>query len=280
MGAPSDDRPIVIMAHADAFLSRERHDLEAILNWRIFHDCDVLLCCGQQYYAKALQYTEYGNHVVQIEPWDQPLQRAFTEAVFDRPTYEAFAEWRDDDTAGTRAKLSAVPLHLVHLLPLVNDDPEALERISTSWHLYDQVARMRLRVAGHGAGAVPRLLEELGAVAHRFYAAGTPADTPIGFNLEELRQYLRQRSPKEAEARAETIVNRTLLVDPSPGSDEFRFEEPSWGWFFVARHLTYTLSYESGGVLRAFSRSLCRRTSWNSVSKWWARRCSATTSRS
>lgn len=256
MGAPSDDRPMVIMAHADAFLSRERHDLDAILNWRVFHDCDILLCCGQQFYSKALQYTGYGNHVVQLEPWDQLLQKAFTEAVFDKPTYQAFVRWRDADKAGTRAKVSAVPLHLVHLLPLVNDKPEALELISTSWHLYDQVARMRLRVAGHGASAEPKLIEELGAVAHRFYAAGTPADRPIGFNLEELRQYLRQRSPKDVEGRAETIVNQTLLVDPSPGSDEFRFEEPSWDWFFVARHLTYTLSYEPDDTLKAFSRFL------------------------
>ncbi len=255
MDAVGHGQPVVIMPHADAFLSRDQEKLGRILNWRVFRDHDILLCCGEQFYSKGLRYEEYGTHVMQLEPWSRELQRAFALAVFNQKTCRAFERWRDADETGTRAKLCMVPLHLAHVLPLVDANRQALNRISTRWHLFDQVARMRLGVAGH-SGTEEELFWELAALAHRFYTAGTPADTPIGFNLEDLRQYLRARSRRSVRARVETIVNHTLLVNPQPGSDELRFEEPSWGWFFLARHLVHTLTYSPQEALRAFSKFL------------------------
>jgi hypothetical protein len=248
-------RPVVIMSHADAFLSRPQLNLEEVLGRRLYRDCDVLLCCSEQFYSRGLQYEEYGTHVVQLESWDAGLQRSFALALFDQQTCDAFEAWRDADE--TRQKLCVVPLHLAYVLPIVEAKPEALERISTRWHLFDQVARVRLRVA-HQGGAEDDRFNELAAVAHRFYMTGLRADRPIGFNLEELRDFLQTRNSKTVESRLDAIVNRTLLTVPEPGSDEFHFEEPSWGWFFVASHLANTVmrSDPPEMALKAFSKFL------------------------
>jgi hypothetical protein len=247
-------RPVVIVPHADAFLSRHRYALARVLGWRLFADTDLLLCCSEQFYAKHLSYEDVGTHVLRLGAWEQDLQRRFAEAVFGRRTRVAFEAWREADAGGTRAQLCRVPLHLVHILPLVDAEPDALAGISTAPQLFDQVARVRLRVAGQGLHE-DELLRQLASVAHRFYTGETP-DRPISFTREELGEYLRAHVPLDLERRIETIVGRTLLAAPATGSDRLRFEAPSWGRWFIARHLAYTLRANPRDALHAFSKFL------------------------
>lgn len=246
-------RPVVIMSHADAYLTRHQHTLSSVLDARVFRDSDVLLCCGEQLYAKRLRYEEFGTHVIRLEPWRRDLQRSFAQAIFGESVRRAFEAWVDEEP--TREQLCAVPLHLVHVLSHVGDDPQALAGISKPWQLFDEVARVRLRVTGPGYDE-DELFEDLAAVAHRHYVEATPSDTPVGFSVEELRQHLRARGRKAVKRRADAIVGRTLLTSPVPSRGELRFEEPAWGWFFVARHLVHTLLYRPQDTLAAFSKFL------------------------
>ena len=232
--------PIVIVVHADAFFSRTRRDLGKILGRKMFRECDVLLCCSEQFYARELGYQPYGLPVIRLEPWDADLQGLFAELLLGDEARAAFEAWRDDDSTAARLVLSDVPLHLAFIVPIVVNEPDALARISTRWHLLDQVARMRLKAGGLGAEE-DEYFNELAAIAHRFYRPGMAPDRPIGFNLEALRDFLRARDRKAVKRRLDTIVNDTLISVPSPASDEYLFEKPLWGWFFVASHLNQVM---------------------------------------
>jgi hypothetical protein len=241
MGAPPMTRAIIVMVHADSLLSAADSDLTATLGGRLFQDHDVLLCCSEQLYEKGVKYAEYTTHVIKLDPWSAELQGNCVEVLADRRTRLAFEAWRDSDPTGTRERLCAVPLHLIHLLPFVEEKSDALERISTPWHLFDQVASVRLEKARLTGGAQEARLRDLAGLAHRFYEAGEHADRPIGFSQEELRRFWPGSDPSEIDAWVDDLLDRTLLNLPGPASNEIHFEETSWGWFFAAWHLQQTL---------------------------------------
>ena len=245
-------RPIVIMPHGDAFLSGGSN-LKTLLNARLFRDHDLLLCCGTQFYSRRLRYEEwFGTHVVRLEPWDLGLQQSFAREIAGGDKRREFDAWLERDP--TRKELCAVPLHLVHVLALLGDEAEALTEISTAPQLFEGVARMRLRVA-HSDFDEDQMLRDLGSLAHRFYSDAAPADHPIRFNTEDLEQHLRAQGHRGVKRRAEAMIEGTLLTVSTPGNT-LRFEDPSWGWFFVARHLVNTLLHRPGEVLAAFSKLL------------------------
>jgi hypothetical protein len=141
-------------------------------------------------------------------------------------------------------------------LPLIRRASPELEKISTPWHLLDQLARERLR-ASHLTGSVDGYLNELAAVAHRFYDPKAGREEAVGFNVVELRDFLGERNPMNVDDRVATLLNHTLIAFPSGVSDEDRFEMPVWGWFFTAYHLANSLKLSSTlkePVLRAFGK--------------------------
>jgi hypothetical protein len=250
--AGGSGRPIVIMPHGDAFLA-DGSNLKTLLNARLFRDHDLLLCCGTQFYSRRLRYEEwFGTHVVRLEPWDVELQKSFACEITGERKCEELEAWLEQDP--TRRELCTVPLHLVHVLSLLGDEAEALAEISTPPQLFEGVARMRLRVA-HSDFDEDQMLRDLGSLAHRFYSDAAPADHPIRFNTEDLKQHLRAQGHRDVERRADAMINDTLLTVSAPGNT-LRFEDPSWGWLFVARHLVHTLLHHPGETLAAFSKLL------------------------
>ena len=241
MGAPEGQRAVVIMVHADSLFSTYESDLSEILGRNLFHDHDVLLCCSEQLYSKGLRHEEYATHVFKLQHWDEDMQGEFAEIMYDKGTRVSFERWREDDLRGTREELCAVPLHLTFVLPFIEQESEALARISTPWHLFDQVARVRLERARLTGPAQHARFEELAGLAHRSYVAGEHADRPIGFSHGELRHFLVKRDPEGVDERIGQLLDRTLLCPPEPTSDEIHFEESSWGWFFAAWHLWQAL---------------------------------------
>jgi hypothetical protein len=231
---------IAIVPHADAFFLREKRPLKEILGWRMFREGDVLLCCSEQFYLTSLRFEGYATHVVRLEPWEPETQLAYISARFGKKTCAAFAAWRDADPTEMRAELCEVPLHLIYVVPIVGENDEALERISVRWHLFDQLSRLRLDTAGHALKEDDRF-NELAAIAHRFYRSDSPSGSSIGFNPEELRDFLKGFDDRDPEARADALLNNTLLVAPPSGSDEHCFEMAAWGWFFAASHLARVL---------------------------------------
>lgn len=253
MGGDAHGRPVVIMSHADAFLGSRQGELAALLYSRLFRDCDVLICCSSHFYSRRLAYEDFGTHVVQLEPWGRALQLTFARVVFGERTASAFEAWRDG--ARSRHQLCARPLQLVHVLSLIDGDPDALPEIATPSQLFEGVARMRLRVAGARYDE-DELMQDLAAFAQRFYVDATPADAPIACSTEELKHFMRGRHGDAAARRAEWIMGRTLLTVTSAPRDALRFEAPAWGSFFVARHLTDTVIYHPTEALTAFSKFL------------------------
>lgn len=247
-------RRLVILTHADAFFRRAKRPLKEILGWRLFREGDVLLCCAEQFYATDLAFAGYATQVVKLEPWGPDTQLAYAAARYDKKVRAAYKAWREDDPTELRAELCSVPFHLIYVLSLVEQDPAALESISTRWRLFDQLARARLRAGGL---AEEDVFSELAATAHRFHRAGASAGGSIGFDLNELRDFLGRRDPADVEARLDVLIGGTLLVPPSPGSSKYGFERPDWGSFFVACHLVRVLKLADRPepVLKAFGKS-------------------------
>jgi hypothetical protein len=256
------------MPHGDALLS-PRPNLKTLLDSRLFRDHDLLLCCGSQLYSRRLRYEDFGTHVIHLDPWGLDLQKAFALRIAGERKAAEFDAWREREP--TRKELCDVPLHLVHVLSLLGEDAEALAEVSTPAQLFEGVARMRLRVAGTGFDE-DELIRDLGALAHRFYADAAPADTPIAFTAEELRLFLKARGRKEVRRRAEAMINNSLLTVSQSGAGALRFEDPSWGWYFVARHIVHTVLHRPEDTLPAFSKllsarmaSLCEEMLWERV---------------
>ena len=216
----------------------------------------MLLCCSETFYEDELKFTGYGDSVFRLERWVVKDQKAFASALFAPKTWRYFTDWRKEDESGTRERLSKVPLHLSFVLPVVEDQGDALESISTRWHLFDQLARARLDAA-HLGDRKERLLSELAAIAHHFYAPGRPDDEAIAFNPKDLETFLRERDKKGVEERLAIIIHHTLIEDPPPGHVDFHFEDPAWGWFFVALHLGELLKSPQPAepVLKAFAKA-------------------------
>jgi hypothetical protein len=239
-GSDRSERPVVIMPHADAFFGRVGEDLSTVLGWRLFRECDVLLCCGERFYELNFRYPEYMTYVARLEPWAKQDQDTYAETLYGAAGLEDLESWRDSDPTGMRADLCSVPLHLTFLLPLIRRDAKERARISKPWHLLDQLARERLR-ASHLTGSLETYLTELAAVAHRFYDPADAPDEAIGFSRLELEDFLELRHPGRGKDLVELLVNDTLITVPPKVSDEDRFERPVWGWFFTAYHLAHTL---------------------------------------
>lgn len=250
-GAGKEERPVVVVPHGDAFLSRQA-DLRLALDRELFREHDLLLCCGSQVYSRRLSYEDFGTHVFHLEPWHQELQEIFALALVGKRRYAEFVGWQEEDP--TRRQLCGVPLHLVHVLALLDEDSRALTEISTPPQLLEGVARMRLSVS-RPAFDHDELIEDLGSAAHKFYADASPSDAPIHFTAEELKQHLRARHRKDAPTRGDAMINKTLLA-VSPGSQSIRFEDPAWARFFVARHVTHTLLYDPENAAYVLSRFL------------------------
>jgi hypothetical protein len=248
-------RPILIMPHADSFFASSGEDLKEVLGWRLFRECDVLLCCSDRFYAQSLKYQDYVTHVVQLKPWKKKAQDDYAAALYGAEGRADLRSWRDSDSSGVRLDLCSVPLHLTFVLPLIRRDSSEREKISKPWHLLDQLARERLRAA-HLMDSVDDYLNELAAVAHRFYVPGGDPETAIGFNRVDLQDFLEKRDPRNVNVRLEMIVNDTLITMPTGVSDEERFEHAVWGWFFAAFHLANTLklSAPKESALRAFGK--------------------------
>jgi hypothetical protein len=257
--ADDGGRPILVMSHADSFFSAAKGKLSEILNWRIFQECDVLLCFSETFYEDEFKFTGYGDRAFRLERWAAKDQKAFASALFARKTWQRFVTWQKADESGTRERLCKVPLHLSFVLPVVEDQADALESISTRWHLFDQLARARLDAA-HLGDRKEQLLGELAAIAHHFYVADRPDDEAIAFNRKDLESFLRardkKRDKKDLEERLAIVIHHTLIEDPPHGRVDFHFEDPAWGWFFAALHLGELLKSDQPAepVLKAFAK--------------------------
>ncbi len=253
--ANDGERPVLVMSHGDSFFSGSGASLSETINWRIFKECDVLLCFSETFYEDEFKFTGYGDRVFRLERWIAKDQKAFASALFASKTWRRFVAWQNEDESGTRERLCRVPLHLSFVLPLVEGQADALESISTRWHLFDQLARARLDAA-HLGDRKERLLSELAAIAHHFYVADRPDDEAIAFNRKDLEGFLRLRSKKNLEERLAIILHHTLIEDPPVAHVDFHFDDPSWGWFFVALHLGELLKSRQPAepVLEAFAK--------------------------
>jgi hypothetical protein len=252
-GADTNVRPIVILSQADGYLAQRQHELRTVLDSWLFRDTDLLVCCGTQIYTRRLCYEDFGTHVIHLEHWDRDLQRAFARAVVGEETAAAFDAWCDEP--GTPDHLCRVPLQLVHVLSLLASQGGTLTGISRPWELFEEVARMRLRVSGTAIDE-DELLQDLATVAHRFFADARAAGQPIRFSSEELKLYLDTRPGGDGRARATALIGETLLTASPAAQGELRFEASQWGWFFTARHLVHTLLYDPSRTVAAFSKFL------------------------
>jgi hypothetical protein len=239
-GADGLARPLVVLAHAEAFFDSVDADVKAVLGWRLFRKCDVLLCCTDRFYSQRFKYSGYPTHVTLLEPWSKRTQDEYAAALYGEGEAEDFASWRDGDPTGLRTELCAVPIHISFLLPLVLTGEPTREKISKRWHLLDQLARERLRAA-RPSGPIDLHFDELAAVSHRFFLNEREPGEAVGFRARDLEDFLAERDPNDVQARRETILTDTLVTFPRDVSDEERFEHPVWGWFFTAYHLADAL---------------------------------------
>ena len=253
-GADPDERPIVIMPHADLFfMDKSRERLAQMRGWRLFGEVDTLLCCNEQFYAKILDSHGYGTHEVRLEDWDTELQDTYVRKLHGMATLERYIEWRR--VYESRGTLCEVPLHLHYVVGLIADEDEALSQMERRWQLYERVAKVRMESARlHDKDT---LLEDLGSLAHRYYVVGEPSERSISFSDGQLREHLKRRGVSDVGARVRDLTQNTVL--DSDGLDQWRFHDLPWGWFFVAYHLLGTLKREgteSADVLHAFGQFL------------------------
>lgn len=240
-GGAGERRPIVIVSQADALFADESVRASEVFSRPLFCECDTLICCSEHVYANRLGNEGFGRGVIRVRPLGRELQGCCAAIMFDSATREKFEAWRGDDKA--LEALCGVPLHLAYALDFVTDDPEVLKRISTHWHLFDQVALMRIERGGATEDVAERRFEELAAVAHHFYRS--ESEGPIGFSRRRLSTFLRKRDAADVRARAEALIKGTLLVPPEPASNEIHFETASWDRFFVASHLSAAVLQDS-----------------------------------
>ena len=255
-GFSEHERPVVILTHADAYFSAPHvaDRLPEVLAQKMFRECDLLLTCNEQFHLKVLGYEEYGTNEIRLDPWDEETQCRYVEALYDEETRASFERWRDADSSrSTRSRLCEVPLQLTYVLSLFKKDPQALAAIEERWQLFDQVVRTRL-AATHHQLEQDALLDDLAALAHEFYAAGSPSDPPIRFSESLLRANLGRRGVGHVDPRAKALIEHTVLV--VDGIGRVRFQDQPWGWFFTAWFLRSALSRRlpSADVLDAFDK--------------------------
>lgn len=253
MGASPAERPIVIMPHADALFFAHGDRLREVLSSRVFTECDILLCCNEQFHVKTLSYYGYGTHEIKLVEWEPDLQRTYVNALYGEKTCADFEEWRTKYRS--RGVLCRIPLHLNYVVSLIAAKDDALKDIEKRWQLYERVAKIRMATpALRDAGGA--LMDDLGWLAHRFYRAGV-SDRPISFTDEHVLEDLARRGVRDPASRAKVLLQNTVLDAPIEGSNELRFHDMLWGWFFVAYHLYRTVTTEDAkpvDVLRAFEK--------------------------
>jgi hypothetical protein len=254
VGADPQDRPIVIMPHADVFFANEPKDrLPEMLGWRLFSSVDTLLCCNEQFYAKTLSFHGYGTHEIKLKEWEPELQEKYVSALHGRKTLDRYKAWRN--MYASRGTLCRVPLHLNHVVALMAEQHEALQDIDKRCQLYERVAKVRMdsaKLSDKGA-----LLDDLASLAHRFYQAGEPTERSISFSDDQLREHLKRRNILDVDARVKDLTQNTVL-DADQG-DRWRFHDMLWGWFFVAHYLVGRLKqddFQPADVLLAFGKFL------------------------
>jgi hypothetical protein len=240
------------MSHADSFLSTA--SAEDVLGSRLFGKCDVLLCCSERFYEVAVKYRNYATHVVRLEPWGRAIQDRYADALFPEGGREDLESWRDADEV--RGELCEVPFHLTYLLPRMRVGSPGREQIEARWRVFELLAWER-HSAAQLPGAVEDWMAELGTVAHRFYEEHTPLGPQVGFRLDELRDFLRERSSSNLRFRMEKILGDTLIAEPSTRAPVHHFERPIWGLFFTAWHLANVirLNLPEASVLEAFGKA-------------------------
>lgn len=239
-GTEGLDRPLVILMHAEEFFDSVDADLKTVLGWRLFRECDILLCCTDRFYSQRFKYSGYATHVALLEPWSKRTQDEYAAALYGEEGAKGFGSWRDADSTGLRAELCSVPIHISFLLPLVLESESSREKISKRWHLLDQLARERLKAASPSS-PVSLHFDELAAVSHRFFLDEREPGEPVGFRARDLEDFLADRDPNDVQARRELILKNTFVTFPRGVSDEERFEHSVWGRFFTAYHLADTL---------------------------------------
>lgn len=255
---PGDGRAIAIVAHADAFLARSGLPARDALQLALFADTDVVLCCNELHYEQALRFAGYQSRVVRLLAWGHDQQRTFALALYDEELLDAFERWRDADQA--REVLCRVPLNLAYVLWLLDMSREGgehhgIHRISTRAQLLDSVARMRIQTQGGEGSELGDMMDDLGELAHRFNRASSPADIAITFPSEALREHLKAVGRGDPRMLYDTLTRKTLLA-ASKGTNELRFEDALWGWFFTAYHLVRSVQIPGtpSAVLEAFGR--------------------------
>lgn len=255
-GFPAHERPIVILIHADAYFSAQADAdrLADVLAHKVFRECDLLLTCNEQFHLKILGYEDYGTNEIQLDSWDEKTQGRYVEALYDEETRASFERWRDADSSrSTRSRLCEEPLQLTYVLSLFKKNKQALAEIEQRWQLYDRVARTRL-AATHHQLEQDVLLDDLAALAHEFYAAGSPIDPPIRFSESLLRANLERRGVEGVDRRSKALMEHTVLTVDGVGNAGF--QDLPWGWFFTACFLRRTLTKQlpSADVLGAFDK--------------------------
>jgi hypothetical protein len=249
-GAQSTALPVVVMVHADAFLTANEERLDTVLNSRLFSDTDLLLCCNEQFYVKTLAYQAYGTHEIRLEDWGPELQSEYVRALYDEDACDRFEKWRD--VYDSRAVICRSPLHLHYVAYLIATSDAELQTIERRWQLFSRIAAARMRSTS-SKKMKAALMDDLGSIAHRFFRV---ARRPISFNEQDLLEDLQRREIQDPEKRVSALVEHTVLDSPT-GGDELRFEDLLWGWFFVAHHLYRTVTNQELGpedLLRAFEK--------------------------
>jgi hypothetical protein len=248
-GGEPTTRPVVVMVHADAFLSANEEQLDTVLNWRLFNDADLLLCCNEQFYVKTLASDGYGTHEIRLDYWDPDLQSTYVRALYDEDVCGRFEQWRD--AYESRAVICKSPLHLHYVASLIASEDEELQTIERRWQLFSRIAAVRVASTSSKRKA-PELMDDLGSIAHRNFRS----HRLIPFSAQDLLEDLQRRGVPDPAGRRSALIEHTVLDSPA-GGEELRFEDMLWGWFFVAYRLYRTVTNKTLGpdeILRAFER--------------------------
>jgi hypothetical protein len=248
-------RPIFVLQRVDALLSQRLAELDAVLRWRLFNGVDALFACQWPFFARHLERRGVETRLVRLEPWGGPLQLDFASHAHGTKGRDRLAAWHAKDPQ--HVELTSIPLHLVQVGAALASD-QALGGIRNERHLYREVAKLRIRRDAISAEEADARMATLGALAHEFYdETRAAALKPIEFSSRGLRDWLQERghNPAVASAWLDVLENHTLL-DTDFSTDHIGFENPRWGWYFVAFYIAEILEHRPEQTLLAFRKFL------------------------
>jgi hypothetical protein len=250
-------RAIAVMTRADAYLARHADDLDAILGAPLFHDTDVLLCCSDRFYYRHLVDREYATDVFELVLWSFEHQMEYAEAAYGTGVSRLFE--RAMRRNKSLARLCRVPFHLVLVLEQIASDGK-LVGVSNEAQLFARVARHRLTRVPAAGPDVDEELNVLASVAYEFYVdARANVASAVRLPRDGLVRHLRNKhgyAAAQARELARTLESESLLVASDNDDDLLQFEDTTWGWYFVARHISHTLRDGERDVLSAFAKFL------------------------